>query len=112
MFTAIQFMCLVGPKELSRLSLYQGVSFIMSRKELNTYNGCEGDCKVVAKRRRSEEGWIEKECTGCGEWWPDDGEFFFKSGNGLRRLMDKCKACYIDRRRVAGTKPVATYNIG
>jgi hypothetical protein len=61
---------------------------------------------MAANRRRSAEGWQEKQCTKCGEWWPDDKEFFYKAGGGNpRKLMDVCKDCYTSRRRAAGTKP-------
>ena len=57
----------------------------------------------MSNKRKSEDGWDEKQCTDCGEWWPDDKEFFFSSGPGI--LMTQCKACYLARRRAAGTKP-------
>lgn len=31
----------------------------------------------------------ERLCNSCGEYWPDDGEFFFKGRN-------MCKACYYE----------------
>lgn len=44
----------------------------------------------------------EKTCTGCGESWPDDKEFFFSGGH--RRLMSVCKACYTETHRPAGSR--------
>ena len=60
----------------------------------------------MANRRISEEGWPEKQCTDCGDWWPEDKEFFYTSGGGPDALMNQCKACYLTRRRTAGTKPI------
>lgn len=45
---------------------------------------------------------VEKTCTGCGESWPDDKEFFFSGGH--RRLMSVCKACYTETHRPAGSR--------
>jgi len=59
----------------------------------------------MADKRISEEGWPEKQCTDCGDWWPEDKEFFYTSGKGPKTLMNQCKACYLNRRRAAGTKP-------
>ena len=59
----------------------------------------------MANIRISEEGWKEKQCTDCSEWWPDDKEFFYTDGSGPRKLMNICKACYTARRRAAGTRP-------
>lgn len=44
----------------------------------------------------------EKTCTGCGESWPDDKEFFFNGGH--RRLMNVCKACNAETHRPAGSR--------
>lgn len=33
----------------------------------------------------------QKLCTKCEEWWPDDAEFFYRSGG---KTIQPCKACY------------------
>ncbi|HBN61422.1 MAG TPA: hypothetical protein DD442_15595 [Halomonas sp.] len=49
----------------------------------------------------------EKLCTKCGEWWPDDSEFYYLT-NGL--TIQPCKACYeqlpsVIRKRAKQRKP-------
>lgn len=61
----------------------------------------------MSKRVRFSELGPERCCSKCGDWWPDDAEFYYQS-NGKSR--QPCKACYAElpsvvakaeRRRVA-----------
>jgi len=36
----------------------------------------------------------EKQCSGCGEWWPADREFFHSRPEYKDGLDYRCKACY------------------
>lgn len=36
----------------------------------------------------------EQLCSKCGEYWPADPEFFYRSKTGLRGV---CKACYAEQ---------------
>lgn len=58
----------------------------------------------VNRRFNEEYGEWEKQCTDCGEWWPDDKEFFYTCSKNPIILMNQCKDCYTQRRRRAGTK--------
>lgn len=43
---------------------------------------------------------IERRCFACGEWWPQDAEFWYFDRAG--QVMGRCRACWSDRRRDAG----------
>jgi hypothetical protein len=39
-------------------------------------------------------GVVQKRCRECGEWWPDDAEFYqMDRGHGRRYLHGVCLAC-------------------
>ena len=42
----------------------------------------------------------ERRCNACGEWWPLDGEFFYRHPRGHGGFMGMCKACRAERRGV------------
>lgn len=44
-----------------------------------------------ARERRETELGTEIRCAACGEFWPEDREFFFISGG---KVHSWCKACY------------------
>lgn len=33
-----------------------------------------------------------RRCPTCGEWWPDDAEFYYPNRNGWQ-----CRACWSER---------------
>jgi hypothetical protein len=35
----------------------------------------------------------QRQCSKCGDWWPDDAEFYFMANGKLRQ---PCKACYYE----------------
>jgi hypothetical protein len=39
----------------------------------------------------------EKFCKKCGEWWPADGEFFFRRTRNPDGLDWTCRACYSEQ---------------
>lgn len=43
-----------------------------------------------------EELGPQKQCLGCGEFFPADLEFFYKDGNGLTA---RCKVCWNEQQR-------------
>ncbi|KMQ74026.1 hypothetical protein [Marinobacter subterrani] len=45
----------------------------------------------MAQRIRVTELGQERQCTKCGDYWPDDAEFYYRK-NG--RSAQPCKACY------------------
>lgn len=47
---------------------------------------------MVAKLKRTELG-TERRCSKCGEFWPEDNEFFYTSGG---KIQQPCKACYVE----------------
>ncbi len=47
--------------------------------------------------RETELG-TERRCNACREWWPLDGEFFYRQPNGFRGFQGICKACKAERR--------------
>lgn len=51
----------------------------------------------MPKQRRSEEGWIERQCSRCKEWWPATRDFFYSSGTDSAKLHSMCRACYLER---------------
>ncbi|MDM8181279.1 hypothetical protein [Marinobacter salarius] len=45
----------------------------------------------MAPKTKDTELGTERRCTRCGEYWPDDAEFFYtKKG----KTQQPCKACY------------------
>ncbi|MDD5045143.1 MAG: hypothetical protein PHG51_06355 [Candidatus Omnitrophica bacterium] len=48
----------------------------------------------VSKLRISGELGEEKMCIDCGEWWPNDKEFFPSYGPEKHQLLSRCKDCY------------------
>ena len=51
---------------------------------------------IKLSRIETELG-IEKRCTVCQEFWPEDDEFYYFSRSD-NRYYAECKACYSDRR--------------
>ncbi|MCA0240175.1 MAG: hypothetical protein LCI02_04890 [Proteobacteria bacterium] len=49
----------------------------------------------AVRLRQAPEG-PEKYCPRCDDWWPADGEFFWRRRN---ELFFCCKACYHDMDR-------------
>ncbi len=45
----------------------------------------------MAQRFRATELGRERKCTKCGDYWPDDAEFFYLSKG---KTQQPCKACY------------------
>lgn len=45
----------------------------------------------MAQRFRATELGRERQCTKCGDYWPDDAEFFYLSKG---KTQQPCKACY------------------
>lgn len=43
----------------------------------------------------------ERWCPGCGEFWPEDEEFWFidTRGGGRPRVYGRCRACWSERVR-------------
>lgn len=67
----------------------------------------------LAKTRLTELG-IERQCTKCREYWPEDTEFFYTSKRVDRKIEDiqqPCKACCLElrRKRRKGAKNDETY---
>lgn len=52
-----------------------------------------------AVRRTSEIG-VERQCTCCRGFWPEDDEFFTRAVAG-GRFRSQCKACRSDHREAA-----------
>lgn len=48
----------------------------------------------MPKERMSEDGWIERQCSQCKEWWPTTREFFY--GSKRHGLHSWCKACILE----------------
>ena len=47
----------------------------------------------MAHKTKTTELGTERRCNKCGEFWPDDAEFFFlKKGQPVQ----PCKACYYE----------------
>ena len=42
---------------------------------------------------------IEKRCTKCGEFWPEDKEFFFYHHSD-NCYYAECRACYYERKLI------------
>ena len=56
---------------------------------------------VTAERtslKLSEEGWVERRCSRCHEWWPATTEFFSPQPNNPIPLHSSCKACIAEWR--------------
>jgi len=45
----------------------------------------------MGPRTKTTELGTERRCTKCGDFWPDDAEFFYTK-NG--KTQQPCKACY------------------
>lgn len=50
-------------------------------------------------RKLVSEGWIEKRCYRCMEYWPEDADFYHRKnrGNGTFTFHGACKACVTER---------------
>lgn len=57
---------------------------------------------ATGKYQYQDDG-LYKRCSGCGDYWPADSEFFFakKVGDGIDNI---CRACYLERRYPNGRK--------
>lgn len=53
----------------------------------------------MENRYNSEEGYTEKYCPRCKEWWPADSEFFTSDRSSKDGLYHWCKACFTEWRR-------------
>jgi hypothetical protein len=40
---------------------------------------------------------LERQCIHCAEWWPLDGEFYYRNPNGHRGFEGICRACKSER---------------
>lgn len=49
--------------------------------------------------RKDADGVEEKCCRTCGEFWPNDAEFFYKDCRNSDGLRGTCKACEEERVR-------------
>lgn len=58
---------------------------------------------LVTGKYQYQDDELHKRCSGCGEYWPADTEFFFAAKEG-DRLNNKCRACYTERRWPNGRK--------
>lgn len=47
--------------------------------------------------RLDADGEMEKHCSGCGEWWPADTDFFSPAPSKTLGLDSWCKACQAER---------------
>lgn len=47
----------------------------------------------MTKASRITELGRERCCSRCGEWWPDDREFYYMSRG---KTVPPCKACYAE----------------
>ena len=47
---------------------------------------------MIERNYRTQDYGIERQCILCGEWWPDDEEFWHRDSK--KKLMPKCKACH------------------
>ena len=56
-----------------------------------------GAMKGVAVPTMETELGTERLCTWCGEWWPQDEEFWYFQKGGA--VMGRCKACWSDWKR-------------
>ncbi|MBH04008.1 MAG: hypothetical protein CMP08_07775 [Xanthomonadales bacterium] len=52
---------------------------------------------AAGRYRLTEPLGLEKLCTGCGDYWPADTEFFYAKRDDLAGLSSLCKACYRER---------------
>lgn len=46
----------------------------------------------------------ERQCNGCGEWWPLDKEFYHRNYRGIGGFLGTCRACFAERRGRSGRK--------
>ena len=53
-----------------------------------------------ASRILTELG-IERRCSGCGEYWPLDREFWYMDHG---KVLGRCRACWSERPRVNGRR--------
>ena len=44
---------------------------------------------------------IERLCAGCGEWWPEDDEFWYYQRG---RIIGRCRACWSEREKGVGKR--------
>jgi hypothetical protein len=50
------------------------------------------------ERVRVGDDGVELLCTKCREFWPADGEFFYRDTGGVRGLTAWCRACFWETR--------------
>ncbi len=50
-------------------------------------------------RFRIEEGFLEKRCSCCGDFYPLDTEFWYFAPAGQYGTHNLCKGCYLEYRR-------------
>ena len=53
----------------------------------------KGDRPIL---KRTELG-LERMCIICEEFWPLDGEFFYRDRSGHAGFMPRCKACHEEK---------------
>ena len=75
-----------------------------------TISSRAGSRTVTARPRprRKEDpilGWVYL-CGGCGEYWPDDDEFYYFVPDrfGTLRRAGRCRACWAERDRSTGRR--------
>lgn len=63
---------------------------------------------IVPQRVTDPEMGTLRRCPGCGEWWPEDREFFGTtlSPDGYRRSW--CRCCKAERRARSNAKRLGT----
>ena len=44
-----------------------------------------------------EELGVQRRCSRCGEFWPEDDEFFYPSTKGPGCFQSWCRACWASR---------------
>lgn len=49
--------------------------------------------RAKGQTHRQTELGIERFCTGCNEWWPEDSEFFYYVST-RQAFGSRCKACH------------------
>lgn len=56
----------------------------------------------------TETDCVERQCIKCGEWWPNDDEFYHRTAQGY--LYARCKACEQERRQAEYHRKTAGMN--
>jgi len=62
------------------------------------------ELKIHSGIFRWNDGLLEKRCSSCREYYPQDTEFFHRNRYEFHGFMRQCKACYIGYSRKATMK--------